>query len=193
MNRFLIPDDFVERDDLKLETKTYPINLADLRVHDAVTTLLPTTSANDDLGIIAGTYGTNAIQIQTSDLKTAGATTRYGRFLFQLPPEYVAGESVVLRVASEMVTTVADGSATVDANVYSYDEDGTLSADLVSTSATDTNSLTLSDKNFTVTATSLEPGMLLDCRVALTVTDTATGTAVIGSIPSIKFVLSVRG
>lgn len=193
MSRNLIPDNWMPRTDMALETKLYPVPLETLRVHDAVTSTLPTTSANDDLGIIAGTYGTNGIQIQTSDLKAAGATTRYARFLFHLPPEYQEAESVVCRIAAEMVTTVADTSATVDLSVYAYDEDGTLSADLCATAAQDMNSLTLADKDFTVTATTLTPGMTLDCRIAVAVNDAATGTAVIASIPSIKMVLGVRG
>lgn len=192
MGRFLIPNNFVQRNDLKLETKEYPLPLLDSRVWDAPMSLLPTTSANDDLGVTIGTWGTSAPTIRTSDLKAAGATTRYSRHQFVLPPEYVAGESVVLRINAGMNTTVADTSATVDAVVYE-NTGSTISADLCATAAQSINSLTAANEDFTITATSLSPGDVLDIRIAVAVNDAATGTAVIAVINSIELILSVRG
>lgn len=192
MSRFLIPNNFVQRNDLKLESKVYPLPLLDARVWDAPMSLLPTTSANDDLGVTIGTWATSAPTIRTSDLKAAGATTRYSRHQFVLPPEYVAGESVVLRINGGMDTTVADTTATVDAVVYK-NSGASISADLCATAAQSINSLTAGDDDFTITATSLAPGDLLDVRIAVAVNDAATGTAVIAVLNSISFVLSVRG
>lgn len=192
MGRFLIPNNFVQRNDLKLESKTYPLPLLDSRVWDAPMSLLPTTSANDDLGVTIGTWGTSAPTVRTSDLKAAGSTTRYSRHQFVLPPEYVAGESVVLRINCGMGTTVADTAATVDAVVYE-NSGSSISADLCATAAQSMNSLTAANKDFTITATSLAPGDVLDVRIAVLVNDAATGTAVIGIVNSVSFVLSVRG
>lgn len=192
MGRFLIPDNFVQRDDLKLESKTYPLPLLDSRVWDAPMSLLPTTSANDDLGVTIGTWGTSAPTVRTSDLKAAGSTTRYSRHQFVLPPEYVAGESVVLRINAGMVTTVSDTSCTVDAVVYE-NSGASISADLCATNAQSMNSLTAANKDFTITATGLAPGDVLDIRVAVACNDGATGTAVIAAVNSVSLVLSVRG
>lgn len=192
MSRFLIPNNFVQRNDLKLESKSYPLPLLDSRVWDAPMSLLPTTSANDDLGVSVGTWATSAPTVQTSDLKAAGSTTRYSRHQFVLPPEYVAGESVVLRINAGMVTTVADTACTVDAVVYE-NTGAAISSDLCATAAQSMNSLTAADKDFTITATSLGPGDLLDIRLAVLVNDAATGTAVIAKLNSVSLVLSVRG
>lgn len=192
MGRFLIPNNFVQRNDLKLETKTYPILVRDARVWDAPLSFLPTTSANDDLGFTAGTWGSSGNTIRTSDMKNLGSVTRYSRHLIALPPEYIAGESVVLRVNCGMVTTVASTAATIDAEVYET-SGATISADLCATAAQSMNSLTAANRNFTITATNLAPGDILDIRLAVLVNDSATATAVIAAINSIDLVLSVRG
>ena len=192
MGRFLIPNNFVQRNDLKLETKTYPILMRDARVWDAPLSFLPTTSANDDLGFTAGTWGSSGNTIRTSDMKNLGSVTRYSRHLIALPPEYIAGESVVLRVNCGMVTTVASTAATIDAEVYET-SGATISADLCATAAQSMNSLTAANRNFTITATNLAPGDILDIRLAVLVNDSATATAVIAVINSIDLVLSVRG
>lgn len=171
----------------------YVVPLHTLRVHDALATFLPTTSANDDLGLIPGTFGTSSPSIQTGDLKAAGATTRYGRFLFQLPPEYDNGESVSIRAHAGMLTTVSDGTATIDFECYASDKEVGVSADLVTTTATTINNLTLADKDFTVTAGSLVRGDWLDIRVAIAINDGSTPTAVIGCIGSLEVLLDIRG
>src|SRR5574338_320399 len=66
----------------------YSVPLTAFRVWDALQTNLPGTSATDDLGLITGTFGTDAVYIGTSDLKAAGATSRYARVLIPLPPNY---------------------------------------------------------------------------------------------------------
>lgn len=192
MGRFLIPNNFVQRNDLKLETKTYPILVRDARVWDAPLSFLPTTSSSDDLGFTAGTWGSSGNTIRTSDMKNLGSVTRYSRHIIALPPEYIAGESVVLRVNCGMVTTVASTAATIDAEVYET-SGATISADLCATAAQSMNSLTAANRNFTITATNLAPGDILDIRLAVLVNDSATATAVIAAINSIDLVLSVRG
>lgn len=172
----------------------YPLQHTDWRVWDAVQTNLPGTGATDDLAIIGGTLGTGVPSIQTGDLKAAGATTRYARIQFQLPPEYVAGETVTLRANAGMVTTVADTSATIDFQVYKSDRGILISgSDICATSATTINSLTFGNKDFTITAATLSPGDILDIRMAIAVNDAATGTAVIGCAGSIEMLLDIRG
>jgi hypothetical protein len=171
----------------------YDLPISDFRVFDAYQTLLG-TPASDDLGITTGAHGTGLPYISTGDLKAAGATTRRARILFTLPPEYVAGETVQIRFAAGMVTTVADTSATVDAEVYvSARTTLKTGSDLVSTSATTINSVTFAEKTFTVTATSLSPGDILDIRVSIAVTDAATLTAVIGAIAHAEVQCDVKG
>lgn len=169
----------------KLAQRTFAeqtIPLYELRVHDALQTVLPTTSATDDLGLYPGTFGTHHPGVKTSDLKTAGATTRYARFLTSLPDDYEAGETVQVEITAGMETTVADTTATVDIECYQLDADGTISADLCATAAQSINSLTAAAKAFSITATTLNPGDQLDVRIAVAVNDAASGTAVIAAI-----------
>lgn len=169
----------------------FPLLLTDGRVHDSGA-MLPTTAASDDLGIGVGTLGTQDFYLTTSDAK-ATTVTQYARFQVQVPYDYDAGETVQIVVNGEMDTTVSDTTATVDLEVYKSDLDGTVGTDICATAAQSINSLTAADKTFTVTAASLNPGDLLDVRVTIAITDSATGTAVIGRVNSMRLVIDCRG
>lgn len=184
-----IPRSSLLQDDLAV----YTIPMTEFRVWDAFETNLPGTSATDDLALIGGTFATASPTIQTSDLKTAGATTRYARALLRIPAEYVDAETVTLRFHAGMKTTISDGTATLDVQAFKVDEEEGISADLVATGATTINSLTMADKNFSITATALTAGDLLDVRIAVAVNDTATGNAVIAIIGSVKLLCDVKG
>ena len=176
------------------ELQAFPIPLTDFRVWDALQTNLPGTPSSDDLALVGGTFGTATPSIRTEDLKAAGATNKYARFLVQLPWEYQAGETVTLRFKAGMITTVAGTSATLDVEAYKLqaDPDDAIGSDLVSTAATTMNSLTFADIDFTITPTSLSPGDILDVRVKIAINDGASGTAVIGALTSAKLLADVR-
>ena len=165
------------------------VPVTDLRVWDAVQTLLPATPATDDLGLIVNTFGTTAPTVETGDLKAAGATTRYARFQAQVPNNYVAGAAITLRLNAGMKTTVADTSATIDAEVYRAIAPST---DICATAAQSINSLTAANKDFTITPTDVVPGELLDIRLAVAINDGATGTAVIGQVNSVNVRSTVK-
>jgi hypothetical protein len=183
----------IERTKLAQETLKHNIPLELLRVHDAFQTSLPTTAASDDLGLIIGTFGTDAIVVQTSDSKNL-STTQRARFTFRLPDNYVAGQGISVAAWAGMKTTVASGSATIDFEVYAKnDSTGLVGSDLCTTSATTINSLTAANKEFTVTPTGLNPGDELDIRVTIAITDLGTATAVIGRIMKLYMLLAVKG
>jgi hypothetical protein len=164
----------------KMVLQPHPLDLRTLaRVWDAPQTNLPGTPASDDLGIVYGTYGTGATKVTTGDLKNT-TTTRYAGFELQLPENYVDAGQVVIRVRGGMDTTVASSSCTIDVQAFLINDDGTLGSDLVATAAQSINSLTYADKDFVLTTSSLVAGSRLDVRITITVTDSATGTAVIG-------------
>lgn len=156
-------------------------------------TLAPAASP-DDLRLVGGTFGTGVPSIQTPDLKAAGASSRKTRFQFRLPPEYQAGEEVVVRLYSGMVTHIADTSATVDVEAYLSNDDGTKTgSDLCTTSAQIINSLTFANFDFTITPTSLAAGDVLDVLVTIAVNDGANSSAVIGCIGKASVRLGIRG
>lgn len=171
----------------------YDLSLLNARVWDAMQTLLPTTSANDDLGLYAGTWGTNSPAIKTSDLKALGATTRYCLFELIVPAEYDAEQSLTLRLHAGMETTVADTTATIDATIYKSDEAGLVGSDLCTTAATTINSLVLADVDFSITATGINPGDKLYARVAVAINDAATGTQVVGILGKAELLVDIRG
>jgi hypothetical protein len=148
-----------------------------------------------ELSIVRGSVGTNAISLQTEDLQKKAAQTRVARFSVTLPPTYVAGQTLKIRVKGGMITTIADGSCTADVNCYLNDEDNTVSADLCTTTATSINALiaTPTETDFTITATTLSPGDVLDVQVSVICTDTATATAVIGCISKVALLCDTQG
>lgn len=174
----------------------YPVPLTDLRVHDAFQTVLPGTAANDDLGILGTDFTAACPTVVTQDEKAnMGAHSSYGRFMTQLPAEYQAGETVVIRCFAGMKTNVADQSAVIDIEAYKFTGDGgRTGGDICATSAVSINgSTTNSARDFTITASSLSPGDWLDVRVTITIDDDATGTAVIGEIDYIQLLCDIRG
>jgi hypothetical protein len=173
--------------------KAYPINFTDLRVWDAFQTNLPGTSAADDLGLYGGTFATDAPLVRTYDVKNAGAVTLYARFMVRIPIEYDAAQTILLRATAGMETTVASASATIDFQAYECTGSGSISADLVTTSATSINSLTYADCDFTVTGTDLVGGNILDVRMTIAVNDAATATAVIAAVSNLYLVCDIRG
>lgn len=68
----------IERTKLATEQLKDNIPLELVRVWDAFQTSLPTTAASDDLGLIPGTWATDAIVIQTSDAKTRPSPSGHG-------------------------------------------------------------------------------------------------------------------
>jgi hypothetical protein len=171
-----------------------PVALTDLRVWDAMQTNLPGTGASDDLALIATTWGTDPPTVQTGDLKAAGSTTRRARFQVRVPPDFEAGQTAQIRCKAGMKTTVADVAATIDIECYRVKGDGTLDAagDLCTTAATTINSLTVSNKDFTITNAVIQPGDILDVRVSILVNDAATVTAVIGLLAGLSLLADLR-
>lgn len=168
------------------------IPLTDLRVHDAVSSLLPATAAADDLGLVSGTYGTDGPLLKTSDAK-ATTVTQYARVLVPVDDLWVTGETYQVRIIAGMDTTVSDTTATVDLEAYVPDGDGAVGSDICATAAQSINSLTTANFDFTITTTSLTDGDILDLRITVAITDSATATAVYGQIYGIQIMRDTKG
>jgi hypothetical protein len=175
-------------------TQSYVLPWADFRKHDAYDVNSPGTPATSYLGLIGGTFGTGVPSLQTGDLKTAGSTTRNARIQFQLPPEYVTGTGIVIRLHAGMITHIADTAATAAVSVYKSGKEVLVSgSDLCTTSATTINSLVFADKDFAITGTSLVAGDQLDIKLSILVNDAAGGSSVVGCIGSAEVLMSIRG
>ena len=171
----------------------FPVPFTSLRVWDAFATNLPGTAATDDLALIGGTFGTSPPTIEAGDLKAAGATTRYARFQVKLPECYDSGETITLNVSAGVVTTVADTTCTIDAEVYKLDKITGIGSDICATGATSINSLTFADIQFTITPSGVVAGDVLDVRIAIACNDAATGTAVTPTIAAIDLLCDIKG
>ncbi len=166
----------------------YPVALTRLRVHDALQTNLPGTAANDDMGLITGTPGTDAPHLQGVDFG-GGATDEKAAFEFVLPPEYRAGSPVSVRVKAGMITTVSDGTATVDVEVWKEDGAGLVGSDICATAAQSINSLTKANKTFTITPTGLVAGDVLIIRLAFIGADVGNVGVMIPEIDNVAVLL----
>lgn len=165
-------------------TGTREVPLTSFRVHDALQTNLPGTAANDDMAIITGTPGTDAPTLQGVDF---GGTTTDEAAACELviPEDYAPGGTLTLRVRAAMLTTVSDGTATVDVNVWKPDGDGAVGSDLCATAAQSINSLTLANKDFTITPTGLVAGDKLMVKLSFAGSDTGNVGVMIPEIQSV--------
>jgi hypothetical protein len=170
---------------------SYPVPFKDLRVWDAPSTVaVAATAASDDLAVVYNTFLTASPSVESGDLKNSGATTRKVGFEFTVPAEYVAGETITLRVNAGMKTTVASVSATVDFQVARR---AAPTVDVCATNAQSINSLVAANLDFTITPTNVVPGDVLEVVCSVAVNDSGTGTAVIGKINSIGLLLDIKG
>lgn len=182
----------VGRDQIIADTgASIPLPLVAFRVWDAFQTNLSAASA-DDLGLVGGTFGTSGPSIRSSDMNTAGPITQYARTTVQLPVEYEAGAALSLRFSAGMLTSVASVSATVDAEIRKIARDLTVGGDLITTATSSINSVTFADQDFVITPTGLEPGDLLDIRIAL-ILNSVTASSHFGVIAAVELVTTLRG
>lgn len=166
----------------------YAIPLTQLRTWDALATNLPATAANDDMGLVTGTPGTDAPVIKGADAGGTTATNKAG-FLVSLPAEYQAAETVKLRVNVAM-QVISDSTATLDASVYDLSAP---TVDLCATAAQSINSATAANKDFTITATGLDVGSQLFVVLTSAVTDSGNAANYINAvINSVSLLLDIR-
>lgn len=163
------------------------------RVWDDHDSLPPTTPADDDLGIIVGTWGTDSPLLRTENKGSNGLEENvYTFFEVEIPNNYILGNDLQLSFYAGMDTAVADQSAYIDLEVYVGDREGSVGSDLCSTAQQDVNSLTADEFDFAITTTGLVRGDVLLCRLALKIDDNATGT-VYGAVYHMKTKYDLRG
>jgi hypothetical protein len=168
------------------------IPLTQARTWNAVATNLPAAAADDDLGLVSGTWGTDPARITAGNVRTLGATTRRLYVAIPIPANYEDGQTIQLQIRAKMETAIADVSCTIDAEAY-VGSDGTVGSDLVTTAAQSMNSLSAAAYTFTINATGVDPGDLLEVRLSIASNDAATATAVTPAIYSIALLCDTRG
>jgi hypothetical protein len=168
------------------------VPLTQARTWNAVATNLPAAASGSDLGLVSGTWGTNPARITAGNVRTIGATTSRLYMAIPIPANYEDGQTIQLQIRAKMETTVADVSCTIDAEAY-VGADGAVGSDLVTTPAQSMNSLSAAAYTFTINATGVDPGDLLEVRLSIASNDAATATAVTPAIYSIALLCDTRG
>ena len=170
----------------------FPIPVHACRVWDSWQQL-PAAAANDDMGCIAGTWGTDVPHLESSDSGETSVTQYWG-FEFTLPDNYDEAQSITVRIPAKM-KVVSDTTATLDVECYLSDSNALKSgSDLITTAAQSIKFATWDDYDYAVTSTSRAPGdkLFLRCVVAIVDSGTAAAdvTAVIGDI---EMLIDTRG
>lgn len=148
-----------------------------------------TALSADDLIYTLGTLGTSEPKLTATDFGGTSATQK-ARIRLALPPEYVAGQTITLRVNGLTGTTLADTSSTVDFNVYRA---AAPTVDICATAAQSINSLTAVDVNFTITPTDCVPGDVLDILLTYAGVDAGNLGVIAPAINSVTLLLDIKG
>ena len=186
----------------KLDTEAiqrHYLKTTDWRKKSDMAVPLPATASSPDLGVYTNPAGPGAATppvMRTEDIKTLAAAVRNARTLVQLPYNYVSTNTVQLKVAAGMITTVADDTCTIDCEVYlvsQTDDVYTTGTDLNQVAAQSINNLVYSEKTFPIDGSVLAANDILDVLLFITSTDAASGTAVIGAILWAALEFDVKG
>ncbi|MDB4312250.1 hypothetical protein N9937_02345 [bacterium] len=130
--------------------------------------------------------------LQTADFGGTTAT-QYAGFTFELPPEYVAGETVTIRASAGMLV-VSDTNCDLDFEAYLSAGDATVGSDLCTTATVTMNSGTFSNKDFTITPATLSAGSQIHIRVKITGTDSGDAAPLItGVIAKLAILCDIKG
>lgn len=157
-----------------VELQTFNVPWTSWRTFDAMGTPIPSAAANDDLGLVGGTHGTNHVTIQAGDVGEA-SSVRYARAVITMPWEYVATQSATLRFYAGCLTAAADTTCTLDIAAYIMDGDDTVGANVAAAPvANNMNSVVFDNSDFSLSSGNLAPGTELDVLLSITYNDGAT-------------------
>lgn len=186
-NGMSVPRSGIVQDD----AKEYPVTLESLRV-TGTGAVLGTAAGTPSgaFGMTVGTFGTNSPKV-VGEAAAGNSKTNRCRFLFPLPPEYVAGESVAVRVRCKEAVGVATVATSIDCECYEADKDAGVSADLCATAAQDVTNVA-GNKDFTITTSNLGPGDVLDVQLTGVTNDTGGNVGTVLTITNVALLLDVK-
>lgn len=142
-------------------------------------------------GLTYGTHGTASPKIVAEAASGASVTNKMRRS-FILPPEYVSGESVTVRVRAIEAVGAATVATTVDVECYEADGASGISADLCATAAQDVTAV-VGNKDFVITPTDLVAGDTLDIEITGVSNDTGGTVGTVLTIYETKLLLDIKG
>lgn len=168
-----------------------------LQVHEVElkTATFTSLAGAEAAGTFNAKYAANVIKLE-GEVTDNETEVSVGYFQFILPPQYVAAGDVTVRFRSELLKagSPTNNGSTLDLECYEQ-ADAAVGADIVSTAAVTYAALdTFYSKDFSVTATGLVAGDILNCRVTASIIDSeAGGGTIIWTSDPIKVLLDVKG
>lgn len=176
------------RADLTQETNVgHRVNFGTLFENGGVNQLTGNVDAED-----AGTHyiiETAGVWLLSGNSPNSDTQTDTSVFQFTLPASYDDAASVTLRI-NALYTTVGD-TQTIDTVCYEAASDGTVGADLVTTTVI-TLTASATDHDFALTASGLVAGDMLSCEF-VTVFQDSDGTVGEANVNSIQMLLDTKG
>jgi hypothetical protein len=154
-------------DGVYTELGAFPINVNDWR---GPTGLVLT--ASETAGSFFVQVGTNQYYLQGEETNNETEVSVI-RSEFTLPPNYVAGSPITLRLGTDITGSGTNGASTIDASAYLQSVAGTVGDDLVETSAISV-STTEGNKDVVITPTGLVAGDKLVLKVTASVIESAS-------------------
>lgn len=145
-------------------------------------------------GITVGTHGSAAPKI-VGEAASGNSKTNKMRRQFTLPPEYVAGTDLVLRVKCQETVGAATVSTSIDAEIFQVAAEAGLvgsPTDLVDTSLIDVTETT-ANKDFAVEGSDLEPGDEIDIELTGVTNDTGGSVGTVLEIYDTQLLLTIAG
>jgi len=177
---------------LQEDLVAYPIPVYSLRNSAAPAgdvICITATSGNHILTYSAGVFGA------TSNAPSSSTVTDASVLLIPLPPEYVAGQTVTIRVNGKITAEPDPATAagkSLDINCYEITKtSGAKGADICATAAR-TLTVTAAAYDFTITPTTLAPGDLLSVIIT-TVFEDDDGAAGKAQINGVEILLDIKG
>lgn len=147
--------------------KVSPVRLQDFKLSTLLE--LAATADGTNHGLSAGTHGSASPHLVGSAANN-NSKTEVSRVLAVVPPDYVAGEDLTLRIHCRVDGDAAVGQ-TVDAEVFVGDKELGIGSDLASPAAQAIPNA-WGDVDFAVDGSGLTPGSVLDIELTTVVNDT---------------------
>lgn len=172
------------------DLKPYPIILTTFRKTAALSSLLGEVADCTNHALRGYSHGSESMYLKGYAAEGASTTER-SRVLKELPAEYVAGQTVIIRVHSKLSSAV-EVSGTVALLVYKSDKEKGVSADLCETAA-QPNTTSWADYDFTITPTDLEPGDVLDIEITTVINNTGGAQEIDLFMGDVRLLCDVKG
>ncbi len=153
---------------------------------------LPTAGDLTNLGRAAGAHGADSPSLESTTLNNNSFTEK-ARFPFAMPPEYVAGQAVTLRLHVYGPDVQVSATIDVEAHVSGRQAAGSASADICATAAQDIDNHAWANVDFAITPMTLIPGDLLDIEITVVADDTGGAVASPVAIGDVQMLLAVKG